>query len=844
MDGGIHVLPHQAFIEQYGVFVVVALPGHKADQGVFAQGDLAVGSRRAVGDDVALFHPVAQVDDGFLVDASALIGAQEFDQPVGLFAQGVILDGHFPCGDPCDCAVVQGQGHGARVHGGFVFNASGHKGSFRLQQGHGLALHVGTHQGPVGVVVFQEGDHRSGHRYHHLGRYVHQVHLFPLDLDDLVPVAAGDAVRLDAAFFVQGLVGLGHDVFIFNVRRHILYFIGDDAGLFIHDAVRRLDEAVIVDAGIAGQVGDQADVGTFRRLDGAQAAIVAVMDVAHFEAGTVPGKAAGAQGRHTALVGQLSQRVVLVHELGQGRRAEELFDGGSHRPDVDQALGGDDVQILNGHALPDDPFHAGKTNAELVLQQLAHAAQAAVAQVVDVIGCAHAVGQAVQVVDGCQDVIHDDVFGDQLIHAGADRFQQVVAGVLFHQLAQHGKTHPLIDAQLFFIAVHKIVEPDHIVGEDFDFSSVHIQIGHGDALLFHLGGLFPGQHFAGAGQHFAGQRVGHRAAQLLAAQPFGDGHLLVEFITAHCGEVVAFGVKKQVVQQRLGTVHCGGLAGTQALVDLDQRILAGLDGRVFIQRGHDALIFAEQLFDLCVGADADGADQGSDGQFAVFIDAHIEDVVGIGLVFQPSAPVRDDGAGIHGLIRPLVADAVVHARGADDLRDHDAFCAVDDESAAVGHHGEIAHEDLLLFDLAGLLVAQAHAHLDGGGIGRVSLLALFHRVFRFLFHGIVQESQFQVAGIVGDGAHVAEHFPQAHIQEPLVGTLLHLDEVGHLEHLFCPREADALFFTALDCAVLLPVFHLPHSVSCQYAIHKGALHYFITFLLPSSTGFATMDAVL
>ena len=59
---------------------------------------------------------------------------------------------------------------------------------------------------------------------------------------------------------------------------------------------------------------------------------------------------------------------------------------------------------------------------------------------------------------------------------------------------------------------------------------------------------------------------------------------------------------------------------------------------VFIQRGHDALVFAEQLFDLCVGADADGADQGSDGQFAVFIDAHTEDVVGVSVSYSSQAP--------------------------------------------------------------------------------------------------------------------------------------------------------------------------------------------------------------
>ena len=61
-------------------------------------------------------------------------------------------------------------------------------------------------------------------------------------------------------------------------------------------------------------------------------------------------------------------------------------------PDVDEALGRDDIQILNGHALPDDTLHAAKADAELVLQQLAHAAQAAVAQMVDIILVDHVRG--------------------------------------------------------------------------------------------------------------------------------------------------------------------------------------------------------------------------------------------------------------------------------------------------------------------------------------------------------------------------------------------------------------------------------------------------------------------
>ena len=136
--------------------------------------------------------------------------------------------------------------------------------------------------------------------------------------------------------------------------------------------------------------------GTFRGLDGAHTAVVGVVNVTDLETGAVTGQTAGAQGGQTALVGQLGQGVVLVHELRQRAGAEELLDSGHHRTDVDQALRGDLAVLLGlqGHALADDALHAGEADAELVLQQLADAADTAVAQVVDVVGHADAVVQA------------------------------------------------------------------------------------------------------------------------------------------------------------------------------------------------------------------------------------------------------------------------------------------------------------------------------------------------------------------------------------------------------------------------------------------------------------------
>ena len=62
------------------------------------------------------------------------------------------------------------------------------------------------------------------------------------------------------------------------------------------------------------------------------------------------------------------------------------------------------------------------------------------------------------------------------------------------------------------------------------------------------------------------------------------------------------------------------------------------------------------------------------------------------------------------------------------MGDDDALGTVDDEGALVGHHGEVAHEDQLLLDLAGLLVGKADIGEKRSLVGHILLAALLHGV--------------------------------------------------------------------------------------------------------------------
>ncbi len=229
---------------------------------------------------------------------------------------------------------------------------------------------------------------------------------------------------------------------LFLVCRHP---VDDVGGAAVHHAtVGRLDEAVLVHVGKERQRADKTDVGAFGRLDGAHACIVGVVDVAH--CGRHVGAAAGArlmarqttrsQGRETTLVSEARKGVGLIHELRQLRRAKELFDSCHNGANVDERLRRDVIGILGCHALAHHALHTAHTDAELVLQQLAHGTHATIAKVVDVVHFLGgiAVTQSQQVTKGSHDILwgeHVDAFShvkiELLVDLVAAYASQVVA---------------------------------------------------------------------------------------------------------------------------------------------------------------------------------------------------------------------------------------------------------------------------------------------------------------------------------------------------------------------------------------------------------------------------------
>ena len=129
------------------------------------------------------------------------------------------------------------------------------------------------------------------------------------------------------------------------------------------------------------------------------------MHVAHLEAGALARQAARPKRREPALVGDLRERVGLIHELRKLRRAEELAHRRGRGFRVDQVLRHDGVDLDRRHALLDRPLHAQEANAILVLHQFADRTHTPVAEMVDVVDLAAAVAQVHQRLDHRQDVV-------------------------------------------------------------------------------------------------------------------------------------------------------------------------------------------------------------------------------------------------------------------------------------------------------------------------------------------------------------------------------------------------------------------------------------------------------
>ena len=139
--------------DDFGIPGIEAILNGDTDEDILTEGKTPTVRRSRVRKDLALLNKVALVDDGALVDVGALIGTPELEQGVGTLAVLIGDDDPVPLGDD-NLAFDIADDHVTRVSSGAQFHPRADNGRVRGKKGDGLTLHIGTHQGAVGVIVF------------------------------------------------------------------------------------------------------------------------------------------------------------------------------------------------------------------------------------------------------------------------------------------------------------------------------------------------------------------------------------------------------------------------------------------------------------------------------------------------------------------------------------------------------------------------------------------------------------------------------------------------------------------------------------------------------------------
>src|SRR5581483_5575474 len=506
-----------------------------------------------------------------------------------------------------------------------------------------------------------------------------------------------------------------------------------------------------------------------------------------FESGALTRQAARPQGRQAPLVRDLRERVRLVHELRQLARPEELADRRHHRLGVDQVVRhGRRHLLVDAHLFLDGAFHAYQADAELVLQQLANGAHAAVAQVIDIVDGADGLTQLQQIADGrvkivglqravleVRAVLAIEQLDVELQPAHAREI--VLPRIEEHAVEERGRgverrriagTQLAVDLdQRFLRRLHRIAAQGGADHRPYIVALGEEQVQLGNAGLHHLRQLVGGEFGVGLEQHLAGVDVDDVGSNESAFQVCGVGFnlrnpVLLDFLQHRRGNLAA-GVRdlfptlggdamRQLHAEQVCRLVGTGLQRPVQLVVADRNAIDGVEG-------------AQDLF---IRTQAEGAQEDCPQELALAIDAHVEDVLLIVLELHPRAAIGNDLAQEIGTV---VGRLEEDARRAVQLADDHALGAVDDEGAVGGHQRNVAEEHLLLLHIADRLVArlrvlvedgQAHGDLERRGVSHAALLALGYVVLQLQSDRVAalvaEVGRIRVIGAALGAEHVAQ----------------------------------------------------------------------------------------
>jgi len=170
VDGGETVLLRQPLRDEDGVLEIVAVPRHEGDQTVLSERELTEIGGWTIGQGIATRDHITRLHQRTLINTGILVGARVLGQIVDVdtghagLRLGIIDAYHDARGiHRLDHAAAPRRHRHARVDRHRPLNTRTDQRFVGPQRRYRLTLHVGAHQGTVGIVMLQKGDQRSRH---------------------------------------------------------------------------------------------------------------------------------------------------------------------------------------------------------------------------------------------------------------------------------------------------------------------------------------------------------------------------------------------------------------------------------------------------------------------------------------------------------------------------------------------------------------------------------------------------------------------------------------------------------------------------------------------------------
>ena len=185
MDRREGVFANQFFTEQYGVLEVVPTPRHKRHKDILTQREFAMINGWSISKHLPFHNRLAKPNHWCLSNTGVLVRSLKLDQVIDV-QPGILpllpilrIGPHDDAGsidalhDPGPTSL----NYIPRISRDHRFHPGPHQRSLRCDQRNRLALHIGTHQRAIGVVMLQERHKRGRHAHHLLWRHIHVLNL-------------------------------------------------------------------------------------------------------------------------------------------------------------------------------------------------------------------------------------------------------------------------------------------------------------------------------------------------------------------------------------------------------------------------------------------------------------------------------------------------------------------------------------------------------------------------------------------------------------------------------------------------------------------------------------------